>query len=147
MAKIKIADNGFDVSHIIPALKNVAHLYPDFNVWLNNKFLHDYYKGKRDILFAHNGNDICGISLLKRTPEENKICTFYVLPEYQGNKIGSQLLDESLNYFDGEEATISVSTERLEELYPVLSSKGFILDNCVEHLYRHENIEHFFKTK
>lgn len=145
--KIELAEKDFDVSKIAPALKNVAPLYPNFNIWFNNKFLRNFYIRNRDILVAHNGQEICGISLLKKSLEENKICTFYVMPEFKGRELGSKLLEKSLNYFDDNEVLISVSNERLSELYPTLSSKGFVLDSCVEHMYRNENIEHFFKTK
>ncbi|MEK2401515.1 hypothetical protein WOC18_24735, partial [Vibrio parahaemolyticus] len=90
---------------------------------------------------------ISGISLLKKSLEENKICTFYIMPKFKGRELGSKLLEKSLNYFDDNEVLISVSNERLSELYPTLSSKGFVLDSCVEHMYRNENIEHFFKAK
>ncbi|NKJ68027.1 GNAT family N-acetyltransferase [Vibrio chemaguriensis] len=145
--KIELVERNFDVSKITPALENVAPLYPNFNVWLRDKFLRNFYIGDRDILVAHNGSDLCGVSLLKKSTEENKICTFYVMPKFQGRELGNKLLEKSLNYFDGKDVLISVSNERLSELYPTLSSKGFVLDSCVEHMYRNENIEHFFKTK
>ncbi|HAS3568115.1 TPA: GNAT family N-acetyltransferase [Vibrio cholerae] len=145
--KIELVEKRFDVSKLAPALDNVAPLYPNFNIWFKDKFLFNFYIGNRDILFAHNGNNLCAVSLLKKTPEENKICTFYVMPEFQGRELGSKLLEKSLNYLDDKDVLISVSNERLSELYPTLSSKGFVLDNCVEHMYRNENIEHFFKAK
>ncbi|EHH0709562.1 GNAT family N-acetyltransferase [Vibrio vulnificus] len=145
--KFELVDSNFDMKKIVPALESVAPLYPEFNSWFKNKFLTNFYEGKRNILLAHNGDKLCGLSLLKTSPEENKICTFYVMPEFQGKALGSQLMEKSLEYFQGKEVLISVSNERLTELYPVLAAKGFVLDECVEHLYRYENIEHFFKTK
>ncbi len=145
--KFELAEPNFDVTNIVPALESVAPLYPEFNSWFKDKFLTSYYKGERDILLAHNGDKLCGLSLLKKSPEENKICTFYVMPEFQGKALGSQLMDKSIEYFRGNDVLISVSNERLTELYPVLAAKGFVLDECVEHMYRYDNIEHFFKTK
>lgn len=145
--KIVTASKNFDINKINVALKEVAPLYPDFENWFNNKFLPSFYMGKREILYVHKNDKLCGISLLKKTKEENKICTFYILSEARGRGLGNDLLDKSLEYLGREETVISVSNERITELYPMLSSKGFILDHCIEHLYRHENIEHFFKTK
>lgn len=129
--KFELAAPNFDVTKIVPALESVAPLYPEFNSWFKNKFLTNFYKGERDILLAHNGDKLCGLSLLKRSPEENKICTFYVMPEFQGKALGSQLMDKSIEYFRGNDVLISVSNERLTELYPVLAAKGFVLDECV----------------
>lgn len=145
--KIITAPKDFDITKINAALNEVAPLYPDFEDWFNNKFLPSFYVGKREILYAYSDDKLCGISLIKKTEEENKLCTFYILSEARGKGLGSDLLDKSLEYFQNESTIISVSNERLTELYPMLSSKGFVLDNCIEHMYRHENIEHFFKTK
>lgn len=144
---IESVDSNFDVSKINHALDDVSKLYPDFQSWFRNKFIPSFNVGERSILVAHNGNELCGVSLLKKTLEEDKICTFYVLPEFRGQKLGEALLDRSLEYFSTPDVVISVSKERVEELYPVLRSRGFQLESCIEDLYRKGNKEHFYKNK
>lgn len=145
--KIEEAERHFDVSKISHALEDVSKLYPDFQGWFRNKFMPSFHMGERSILLAHNGSELCGVSLLKKTIEEDKICTFYVLPEFRGQKLGEALLDRSLEYFSTSDVLISVSTERVKELYPVLHSRGFQLESCIEDLYRQGNKEHFYRNK
>jgi len=145
--KIESVDSNFDVSKINHALFDVSKLYPDFQSWYRNKFIPSFHVGERSILVAHNGSELCGVSLLKKTIEEDKICTFYILPEFRGEKLGETLLDRSLEYFSGPDVVISVSKERVEELFPVLHSRGFQLESCIDDLYRQGNKEHFYKNK
>ncbi|ODS04281.1 GNAT family N-acetyltransferase [Vibrio scophthalmi] len=145
--KIEKAKNDFDMSQLSVAFRDIAPLYPNFSKWFISNFVPSFHRGEREIIFAHNGKQLCGISLLKKTKEEQKICTFYVLPEFRRNKLGERLLDASLASMNDGYVIISVSKERLSELYPVLSSRGFVLDHYVKGLYRSENIEYFFKIK
>lgn len=143
------ADSNIDLLTIKKLLEEIAPLYPGFDSWFENKFIPSFYSGERKIICAYeiDSGSISGVSLLKITKEENKICTFYVLAEFRGKGLGSRLMDYSLKKFSGPNVVISVSNERLAGLSSILSSKGFVLDHSVKNMYRDNNIEHFFKLK
>ncbi|SEH93620.1 Ribosomal protein S18 acetylase RimI [Pseudomonas asplenii] len=133
-----------DFMFIASHLSAVSHLYPGFKEWLYFKFKPEFLKGSRDILVAYDGNNIAGLSLLKFSDLEHKVCTFYVVPAYRGLSIGNELMDRSLSFLCNQNVTISVSQEREVELYPVLKNSGFRLDRKIEGTYRPGVFESFY---
>lgn len=125
-------------------LGGVAPLYPNFDIWLNFTFRRNVASGQRKVAVAHNGSQIQGVALLKKDVEESKICTFYVLPECRGLGVGGELLDLAVAELGSQEKVITVSDERMNELTPLLSSRGFEVISSCNGLYREGSTEHFF---
>nr|WP_237617462.1 GNAT family N-acetyltransferase [Pseudomonas putida] len=100
---------------------------------------------QRKIIVAHQNGEVAGLSLLKNTVEEKKICTFYVLPEFRGYGLGGDLMSKSLQILDRNGIEITVSEERHEELSPLLSSSGFTLVSVKSDYYRNGKDEIFYK--
>lgn len=132
------------ISHF---LSDISALYPNFNYWLQYKFYQPSHESQRKIIIAHNGTALLGIALLKKSHDENKICTLYTSPFHQGQGIGSQLVDLSLQYFDSPDVLITVAQEKLIELAPILKSKGFICTSSIQGFYRPESTEYFFNLE
>lgn len=132
------------ISHF---LSDISALYPNFNNWLQYKFYQPSYENQRKIIIAHNGTALLGVALLKKSYDENKICTLYTSPFYQGRGIGSQLVDLSLQYFDSSDVLITVAQEKRIELAPILKSKGFVCTASIKGMYRPETMEHFFYSR
>lgn len=128
-------------------LKELKTLYPNFNYWLENKFYKPSYDTQRKIIIAHNGDLLLGVALLKKSIDENKICTLYTSPLYKGQGIGSQLIDLSLQYFDSPDVLITVAQEKLIELAPILKSKGFTFTSANKGMYRPDSTESFFNLR
>lgn len=124
-------------------LKPISHLYPDFETWLNFTFVRQMGEGKRKVVVAHDGNNVYGCSLLKITPEENKICTFYVHPDAREQNLADDLMRHSLAHFD-DKPIISVSEERTKELQPLLKKHGFEIFASIADMYRPDRNENFF---
>ncbi|MGZ0899467.1 GNAT family N-acetyltransferase [Pseudomonas putida] len=135
-----------DFMFIASHLSAVSHLYPGFREWLYFKFKPEFSNGSRDIIVAYDSNNIAGLSLLKFSDFEHKICTFYVMPAYRGLSIGNELMDRSLSFLGNRNVTISVSQEREMELYPVLKKSGFELDRKIEGAYRPGVFENFYSA-
>ncbi|MEX5500800.1 GNAT family N-acetyltransferase [Pseudomonas syringae] len=135
-----------DFMFIANHLSAISHLYPGFKEWLYFKFKPEFLSGSRDILVAYDGNNIAGLSLLKFSDFEHKICTFYVMPAYRGLSIGHELMNRSLSFLCKRNVSISVSQEREAELYPVLKNSGFRLDRKVEGAYRSGVVESFYSV-
>lgn len=128
-------------------LSDISVLYPNFNDWLQYKFYQPSHESQRKIIIAHNGTALLGVALLKKSHNENKICTLYTSPFHQGQGIGSQLVDLSLQYFDSPDVLITVAQEKLIELAPILKSKGFVCTASIKGMYRPENTELFFNLR
>ncbi|MEB6857896.1 GNAT family N-acetyltransferase [Proteus cibi] len=135
---------GVQINHF---LSNISALYPNFNDWLQYKFYQPSYESQRKIIIAHNGTMLLGVALLKKSHDENKICTLYTSPFHQGQGIGSQLVDLSLQYFDSPDVLITVAQEKLIELAPILKSKGFVCTASIKGMYRPESTELFFNLR
>lgn len=53
--------------------------YPAFSVWYGNLFTDDLkLKPEREIIVCEKEYEIAGVTILKSTKEEAKICTMYV---------------------------------------------------------------------
>lgn len=126
-------------------LSEIEYLYPNFDAWINFKFRRNLASGERQILVAHNSYEIVGAALLKKTKEENKICTFYISPEHRNRNIGRDLMGLALSTLNSDDVSITVSEERMVELSPLLASKGFTFEKKIPDLYRNGSSEYFYK--
>lgn len=129
------------LSHFLNA---VSPMYPDFSIWWNFTFRRGLSSGQRKIVLAHYGDQIVGVALLKKNMHESKICTFYIAPDFREMGVGGELMDLALETLDSNNTFITVSDERQRQLAPLLSSRGFILVNSVDGLYRSKSSEHFY---
>lgn len=136
--------NSVDLSLLNKYLKDIAPLYPNFNSWLNFRFRRNISSGERNIILATDGSNVLGLSLLKKSKVESKICTFYVPKEYRGMNIGKDLMSKSLSILDNQSSFITVADERHKELKPLLDSSGFKLIKSIDALYREDSTEHFY---
>lgn len=130
--------------HLSHLLADIAPLYPDFSAWLTFKFRRNLASGERNIVIAHDGNQVHGVSLLKSTAEERKICTFYVDEAVRGQGTGRELMNQSLHWLDSDDAIITVSDERLETLQPLLAQTGFQQQAELNDVYRKQHSEFIF---
>lgn len=137
--------NNIKFSLLNKLLLDVAPLYPNFDSWINFTFRRNLSSGERHILIAHNGVQVIGTALLKKTHQESKICTFYIAPQYRGRNVGHELMDLALSTLDCHNTFITVSEERNEELLPLLSAKGFSISQSIAGFYRKESTEYFYK--
>lgn len=137
-------DNYIDRLVLRNFLNDVAHLYPGFDAWFNFKFYRGLSTGVREIIYAHDGNELVGVSLLKNSTMEKKLSTLFIKEEYRSQGIGKYLLTNSMEKLNGN-CEITVSDERLSELTPLLTSAGFSRLTSREDYYRNGSVEHFFE--
>ncbi|MCX7097710.1 MAG: GNAT family N-acetyltransferase [Methylococcales bacterium] len=146
-----IESESIKFSDLAKSISTVGAYYPNFKNWLYFTFRKEMIEGKRSIIIARAGNSIAGLSLLKHSLDEKKICTFYVSPSYRGIGVGHQLMDASTSYLGDKDKdkdiAITVAEERNSELYPLLKSKGFSIENKVIGYYRENINEYFYSLK
>lgn len=119
--------------------------YPDFKVWLSYVFIE--IGVSRIILLCTDGDKISGLSIVKNSPTEKKICTFYVSPHYRRQGIGTKLLLESYKILGTKTPGITVSEKQLSVYEPFLLKNGAKLTGSVMSLYHPGVREYFFNYR
>jgi GNAT superfamily N-acetyltransferase len=126
---------------------SISHLqvfYPEFGSWFWAKVIPGLESGTRLILPSYAGDRLAAVAILKRVPEERKICTLWVAPFARGIGLGGRLLSGSLSWLDCEKPLITVCQERLRELRPLLRKFGFTLEQVCDSCYRAGRLEYVF---
>lgn len=122
--------------------------YPAFSVWYNNLFTDDLYlKPEREIMICEKEYRIAGVTILKRTKEEAKICTMYVAKQYRHNGIGQMLMELSLEWLKNQKPVITLDSSKEPEFTGILNHFGFALQKRSCGLYRPEKVELIYSRK
>lgn len=132
-------DQVLDLTHTI------GGTYPGHKQWLNDKFMQGLKKGDgRAYCFAVAGRRLTGVSLLKNTAAEKKICCLFVLPDYRRMGIASKLIQSSFEILNTQKPLMTVSNNNLEQLQPLLKHFGFELSRTQTGAYRPDLEEYFY---
>lgn len=127
-------------------LSDLEYEYPFFTKWLEKVFNEMVSSNKRKIIVCSGENlfDIWGLSIIKNSDEEKKICTLRVIPNYQRRGIGTILLQKSIEMLGDSKPLLTVSERYIDVFKPFLRKNGFILKNKVKSLYQKGSFEYFF---
>src|SRR5436190_8088055 len=107
------------LDHLFASIGHLQTFYPQFGPWFWEKVVPGLGNGSRRILPVHAGEKLAGIAILKRIPEERKICTLWVAPFARKIGVGTHLLNDSLIWLECDKPLITVCQERLHELQPL----------------------------
>lgn len=131
-----------------PFLSDLAIEYPFFIEWLEKVFQELMFTDQRFIILCSGNNifDIKGVSILKKTDNERKICTLRVDKPYKHQGIGSYLLRKSIEILEDAYPLITVSGIHMKEFAPFLKKHGFVLKDKIKSLYRRGSYEYFFNV-
>lgn len=87
--------------------------YPAFSVWYGNLFTDDLkLKPEREIIVCEKEYEIAGVTILKSTKEEAKICTMYVAEQYRHNGLGRRLMELSLEWLKNDKPVITLDKSK-----------------------------------
>ena len=132
---------------ILDLLCPINDTYPEYDKWFNERFIAGLKKKERMYIIAQSDdNALAGCVLIKKTPAEKKICTFYIHPEFRKNGLGKQLMEQALKQL-GECPLITVSGQNLPQLLPLLKECGFHLSAVKKCVYNSQNTEYYFNDK
>ena len=107
-------------------LTDYNHLqYPDYYKWFYTKSIPRIFTKTGDIIFYLNGFDIIGLTILKKTEEEKKICTFLINEEYRKKGYSKQLMEDSFTYLETDKPIITIPKIRLEEFSKIITAYDF----------------------
>lgn len=136
---LKIADE------IYLLTEHLDKSYPDYKIWFYNKQIKGCIDLNRNIIFVRNNEGkIIGISSLKKTNEEKKICTLFILEPYRNRGIKNLLLNKSFLYLETEKPLITISEEKLNIFQKTIEEYHWRLTEIVEGIYRNNSKEFCF---
>lgn len=125
--------------------KHLNKNYPNYKNWFYNKQIKGCLELNRNIIFVRNKEGkIIGISSLKKTNDEKKICTLYILDSYRNKKIKNKLLKESFLYLETEKPLITISEENLKLFQKTIDEYNWELTEVIEGIYIDNKSEYCF---
>ena len=107
----------------------VGLVYDDYGDWFKKTFVPGLKKGERGYVVAKDDKGgVVGCALLKDTPEEKKICTFFVRSDWRGRGIGTEMMTHCLQIL-GPHPLLTVSQKNIAQFKPLLQRFGFELSS------------------
>lgn len=131
-------------------LSDLSDSYPDFKSWYENKVIKEISEGnkQREIIIAlENNEEIVGISILKKTKEEKKICTFRIHEDYRNQGVGKSLFEESFKYLETRKPIITISENRKKMFEPLIKYYNFELVQKLPNYYKEDVVEFVYNGK
>lgn len=129
---------------LLPELAVPAAHYPGFADWLL-RVERGLADGSRSIVLALAGAQTAGLAILKHAAAENKLCTFWVGPDFRRQGIGSALLDRSLASFSGQMPLVTIPGCALAGFSPLMGKGRFLPTGSRTGLYRRGQTEFFYR--
>lgn len=131
--------------HVKTFLSGLECNYPFFEEWLEKVF-REVGGTKRCIivLVDKNTNMIAGVSILKNTVQEKKICTLRVAKEYRNQGCGSYLIEKAIDILKDPKPLITVSEEHVDDFKPLFHKFGFKIEDRVKSVYNDNKYEYYF---
>jgi len=130
---------------ILPMLKGLTELYPDFEYWYVNQMVPGLITGNDIMLIAKEHGQTVGVALGKVTDEETKLRCVRVIPEYQNKGTGLHLIEKMLKLLDNDKPHCTVAEEMFH-----LYSRAFVnyfdfdLSRVDKGIYRPGKLEYVF---
>ena len=114
--------------------------YPEYFKWYYQTNIPRILSGEGEAIFYLDGFQIVGLSMLKRTDDEAKICTFFIDEEYRKRGYSSLLLEDSFGYLGTESPIITIPENRLDEFSKIIEAYGWVPTETTDEYYSPEVI-------
>ena len=114
--------------------------YPNYYKWYYQKNLPRIIDGNGEIIFYLDAFQIVGLSILKKTLDESKICTFLINEEYRKKGYSKLILEDSYEYLKTEKPLITIPEKRLDEFSKIIKAYGWVASETTNEYYSPEII-------
>ncbi len=132
-------------AQVLGLTHTISDTYPEHAQWFNDKFMHGLRNANnRAYCFAVDGTRLAGISLLKNTTTEKKLCCLFVSPDYRRMGIATKLIQASMDLLGTPKPLMTVSNNNLNQLQPLIDRFGFELSRTQTGAYRPDLVEYFY---
>jgi len=114
--------------------------YPNYYKWYYQKNLPRIITGNGEAIFYLDGFQIVGLSMLKKTEDESKICTLLINEEYRKKGYSKLILEDSFEYLGTEKPLITIPEKRLDEFSKIIKAYGWVTAETTDEYYSPEII-------
>lgn len=119
--------------------------YPYFEEWLDKVYREVNLQKRSIVVLVDKTTDkIVGLTILKNTIQEKKICTLRVAKEFQHQGCGSYLIKQAIKLLKDSKPLITVSEEHVEDFKPLFHRFGFKVEDRVKSVYNDNKFEYYF---
>ncbi|MCL2859562.1 MAG: GNAT family N-acetyltransferase [Oscillospiraceae bacterium] len=113
----------------------VGNNYPKHFEWFWTKLVPGLFLNEREIVIAYVENIPVGVTFLKKTKDEKKICTILVLEEYRRKGIGTGLIDKSIQILETKTPLITITEKQIYLFDKIIEKYNWKLDEIKEGVY------------
>ena len=114
--------------------------YPEYYKWYYQKNLPRIITGNGEAIFYLDGFQIVGLSMLKKTEDESKICTLLITEDYRKKGYSKLILEDSYEYLGTEKPLITIPEKRLDEFSKIIKDYGWVVSETTDKYYSPEII-------
>ena len=114
--------------------------YPEYYKWYYQTNIPRILDGEGEAIFYLDGFQIVGLSMLKRTADESKICTFLIDEEYRKKGYSKLILEDSYEFLGTEKPLITIPEKRLDEFSKIIEAYGWVPTETTDEYYSPEVI-------
>ena len=112
--------------------------YPEYFKWYYHTNIPRILDGEGEAIFYLDGFQIVGLSMLKRTADESKICTFLIDEEYRKKGYSKMILEDSYEFLGTEKPLITIPEKRLDEFSKIIEAYGWVPSEIIDEYYSPE---------
>mgnify|MGYP004468747953 FL=1 len=127
--------------------KDACGDYPNYKEWYFSKQIPRVFTSGGEILFIRDKNKIVAVSSLKKDDEERKLCTLYVSKCTRKKRIGTMLLEASMEFLGTTKPFITVADYKLPMFKSIINKYDWQLIEVVNGLYKDGQKELCFNGK
>lgn len=110
----------------------LSHLvieYPQFREWYQKLFTSDFeLRPDREIIICSYQSGFAGVTILKKTAEEQKICTLRVARKYQKQGIAKNLMKLGIEWLEDERPLVTLHKSKEREFKALFDYFDFKLE-------------------
>ena len=114
--------------------------YPEYYKWYYQKNIPRIIAGNGEAIFYLDCYKIVGLSMLKKTENESKICTLLINEEYRKKGYSSLILEDSFKFLGTEKPLITIPENRLDEFSNIIDTYGWVASETTDKYYSPEVI-------
>lgn len=136
------------VDNIYKITSSLNTIYPGYKKWFYDTQVKGCLNSNRNIFFARDkDNNIVGVCSIKKSNNENKICTIYIIDTIRNQGVGTLLLEEAMKYLDTTKPFITFNEEILPMFEKIIKKYNWELVEVVSDIYGKDKKEYCYNGK
>lgn len=110
-----------------------------------SKYIPGIFDGEREIISCRIDGKIVATAFLKKTEDERKLSTLYVLPKYRKHGIATRLVGRCFEWLDTSTPLVTIADYKLEQFSGIIAKYGWRETRVLElGYYNDHSREHVF---